>query len=95
MTNTISVLVAPNDADKSIFGSGTIEVPVERLKSNLAALVTKLMEMTSAVAVNTNGIRIKEFEVGIEVTAEGGVSLIGSAKAAGTASFKLTFTYDK
>jgi hypothetical protein len=50
-----------------------------------------LRTATTNLAAEGDGLSLKELEVGIELTAEGGVSLIGTAKAGGTASLKLTF----
>ncbi len=72
----------------------SVEIPVERLKASLSDLVAKLRAATIELAAKADGLSLKELEVGIEVTAEGGVSLIGSAKAGGTASLKLTVVRD-
>jgi hypothetical protein len=97
MADTISVLVTESDPGKGIFGSGParpVEIPVERLKVSLSGLVAKLRAATSDLAAKADGLSLKELEVGIELTAEGGVSLIGTAKVGGTASLKLTFVHD-
>jgi hypothetical protein len=93
----ISVIVTKSDPAKGIFDTGplmSVEIPVERLKASLSDLVAKLRAATMELAAKADGLSLKELEVGIEVTAEGGVSLIGSAKAGGTASLKLTFVRD-
>jgi hypothetical protein len=97
MANTISVLVTSTDPVKGLFGSGPVvpvDIPVERLKASLADLVAKLRAVTANLAAKADGLSLKELEVGIELTAEGGVSLTGTAKASGTASLKLTFVHD-
>ncbi len=97
MADTISVLVTSTDPGKGIFGNGPVlpvEIPVERLKASLSDLVAKLRAATTSLAAKADGLSLKELEVGIELTAEGGVSLIGTAKAGGTASLKLTFVRD-
>jgi hypothetical protein len=71
-----------------------VEISVERLKAGLSDLVAKLRTATAGLAAQADGLSLKELEVGIELTAEGGVSLIGTAKAGATASLKLTFTHD-
>jgi hypothetical protein len=53
-----------------------------------------LKAATSDLIAEDDGILLKELEVGVELTAEGGVSLIGSAKVGATASLKLTFGHD-
>jgi Trypsin-co-occurring domain 1 len=97
MADTISVLVTPNDPGKGIFGTGPaipVEIPIERLKASLSDLIAKLRAATSDIAAEADGLSLKELEVGIELTAEGGVNLIGTAKVGGTASLKLTFVHD-
>jgi hypothetical protein len=96
MADTISVIVTESD-QKGIFGGGPsrqVEIPVERLKANLSGLVAKLGAATFDLSAKTEGLSLKELEVGIELTAEGGVNLIGTATVGGTASLKLTFVRD-
>jgi hypothetical protein len=96
MADTISVLVT-SDPSKGIFGSGpvrAVEIPVERLKASLSGLVTNLRAATSDLVAKADGLSLKELEVGIEVTAEGGINLIGTATVGATASLKLTFVHD-
>jgi hypothetical protein len=96
MTDTLSVIVTQSDT-KGVFGGGSprpVEIPVERLKASLSDLVSKLRAATSDLAAKADGLSLRELEVGIELTAEGGVSLIGTAKVGGTASLKLTFVRD-
>ena len=53
MPETISVVVAPTDPGKGIFGSGpliSVDIPVERLKANLTDLVTKLRTATTGAS---------------------------------------------
>ena len=94
MSDTLTVIVAKSDMNKGIFDSGSlvsVEIPVERLKLGLSNLVAKLRMATADLAATADGLSLKELEVGVELTAEGGVSLIGTAKAGATASLKLTF----
>jgi hypothetical protein len=96
MDDTISVIVTQNDT-KSIFGSGAArqaEIPIDRLRASLSDLVSKLKVATSDLIAKSEGFSLKELEVGVELTAEGGVSLIGTAKVGGSASLKLTFVHD-
>jgi hypothetical protein len=78
MADTISVLVTSADPGKGIFGNGPVvpvEISVERLKASLSDLVAKLRSATANLAAKADGLSLKELEVGIELTAEGGVSL--------------------
>ena len=97
MANTISIIVA-SPPTKGIFGEalmGTVEIPVDKLRASLSDLGVKLKHATAGLLSETEGFLLKELEVGIEVSAEGGVSLIGTAKAGATASLKLKFARDK
>lgn len=97
MSDTISVLVVHADLTKGIFGDGVlmpVNISVEKLRTGLSDLVAKLKAATADIAANVEGLALKELEVGIEITAEGGVSLIGTAKAGATASLKMTFARD-
>lgn len=97
MADTISVIVSKTEPGKGIFGSGLavpVEIPIERLKASLSDLVAKLRAATTTLVDHADGLSLKELEVGLELTAEGGVSLIGTAKVGGSASLKLTFVHD-
>lgn len=94
MSDTITVLVSRPDQGKGIFSDGPVEpaiISTDKLKASLSGLVAKLSAITADLAVRSSGLTLKEMEVGVEVTAEGGVNLIGTAKAGATASLKLTF----
>jgi len=94
MVETISVLVSKADPSKGIFGDGALtiaNIPLDKLKANLSDLIAKVGAVTADLATTPSGLTLKDLEVGIEITAEGGVNLIGSAKAGATASLKLTF----
>jgi hypothetical protein len=94
MNETISILVSDADPTKGIFRDGRVlplEIPVERLKASLSDLVAKLTSATSELVAKADGFSLKELEVSIEITSEGGINLIGSVKAGGNASLKLTF----
>jgi hypothetical protein len=65
-------------------------VPIERLQANLAELSEGLARATSTCRA-TGSLVLKEVEVQLEVSAEGGVSLIGTATIGGTSSLTLRF----
>ncbi len=96
MGETISVIVSDVSEGKGPFGSVApvqVDIPVEKLRKGLNDLIEKLRGATEGILGNTGGLTFKELEIGVEVSAEGGFSLIGTAKATGTASLKLTFTH--
>jgi translation elongation factor EF-1beta len=66
------------------------DVDMASLKVNLAKLMRDLNELFEAQAADT-GFGLKQIEVGVEITAEGGVNLIGTMTAGATASISLTF----
>jgi len=97
-TGTIPVVVTlstPPSDDKSILrrvgtaAQAAVNVDSEKLKANLSALIEKLGTVISVAEAGTVGLVLDEMEVGIEITAEGGVVLIGTVGA--TASMTLTF----
>jgi hypothetical protein len=97
-SSTIPVVVAlpatPSDS-KSILGRAgaivhaAVDVDAEKLKENLSGLVKKIATVIAVTEATSGGLVLKEVEVGIEITAEGGVALIGTLGA--TASMTLTF----
>ena len=93
MAETIPVLVT-KAGTKGIFGEGpvvSVNVPIEKLRANLANLVANLGALVTSPVDKAGGLALKELEVGVEITAEGGVSLIGTVKASATGTLKLTF----
>ena len=92
----IRVDISTNEAvSKGLFDkdSQSAKVPVDLaiLKSNLELLrkdIADLLETEEEEA----GFRLHQIEVGVEVSAEGGINLIGTLTAAGNAGIKLTFT---
>jgi Trypsin-co-occurring domain 1 len=69
----------------------TVDINADLLKENLSALVDKLGKVVAAAEWNAGGLALTEVEVGVEITAEGGVALIGTASVGATASITLTF----
>jgi Trypsin-co-occurring domain 1 len=90
---TIPVIVEAQP-DKDIFGEGALarlDLPLQKVSANLAELTGKLSAMAAAAWKAGGDLSLSEIELGIEITAEGGVSLIGTAKAGASASISLTF----
>lgn len=102
MSGTIEVIVnatPPQPAGggtKSILGSNVASATVSKsvdtgaLKASLTRLTEGLGEMFGDLRA-VGGMELDEVEVGIEITAEGGVKLIGTATVGATASVTLKF----
>jgi len=97
MAKTIPVVVSArsNTESKALLGKGAdavvAQVDVERVRANLDALTKDLAVMFETLKA-PESFSLKEVEVGLEITAEGGVNLIGTltvgAKAAVTLKFE-------
>jgi hypothetical protein len=91
-TWTIPVVVdadtAP-DESKSLLSRGAAKVctavDAEKLKENMANRVKYLQQITATAAKVSSEFDLSEFEAGIEIRADGGVSLVGTVKAGATA----------
>lgn len=98
MEKTIRVLVAATpsgDETKSLLSSkdsGLIlkDIDIAKLKSNLKQFTEGISEILPEIP-SSGSIRLKQFTAGVELSAEGGVTLVGSLKAGAKASITLTF----
>ena len=95
---TIPILVTlPDDEDdvKGIFSStGEIvlrELDVTKLSENLNKICKGVVTLVNDVKAVGN-FKLKEISIEVEITAEGGVELIGTAKLGGKGAVKLTFS---
>jgi hypothetical protein len=100
MPGTVRVLVAPSSSGGSHESKGILassadavlaEVDVERLKVSFTKLSGDISQMFASDTGEKHGYRLKQITVGVEISAEGSVTLIGSLKAAGKAAITLTF----
>ena len=83
MSDTISVLVVHADLTKGQIWRWRINAGEHlgrEAADGLIGLGRQVKAATADIAANVEGSALKELEVGIEITAEGGVSLIGTAK---------------
>jgi hypothetical protein len=97
---TISVVVATAAKDQAsgrtkggIFAEEEAEiadVPVSKLRANVANECRKFVAIISEVK-DESGYKLSEAEVGFEISGEGGVSFIGTAKVGARASLKMKF----
>ncbi|NJM99695.1 MAG: hypothetical protein HC800_23410 [Phormidesmis sp. RL_2_1] len=94
---TIPFLVSlPDDGEvaKGLFSRdadvGLREVPLEALKQNMVKVCAQVGETLSQVK-QVGTLKLKEVSIQVEITAEGGVELIGTAKLGGKGAITLTF----
>ncbi|MFJ9546405.1 Pepco domain-containing protein [Streptomyces erythrochromogenes] len=102
---TISFLVSIDDTmpssgtgDMGIFSrstdeSGSVrEIPVAVLRANLQRAVDGLQQVIGEIAVPEGGMPLRQAQVSFEVTASGGITLVGtSAQVAAKGAITLTF----
>ena len=95
---TIPFLVNLLDDDedvKGIFSTDTDivlrDLPTELLKKNLSTVCQGIAAMLSDVQ-KIGQFRLKEITVQVEVNAEGGIELVGTAKLGGQGAITLTFS---
>lgn len=98
---TVPVLVAvdgESDGEtKALFSSGrravVKQIPVARLQEELAILRRDLAALVAAAPAEDEGdLRLSALEVQVEISASGGVHLIGTAEVGATAALTLTFS---
>ena len=78
-------------------GEATIalrEIPAAVLKASLKRTISMLNSVLSEVADESPGMRLQEVQIGIEVSASGGIALIGTAQAGTTGAITLVFHRD-
>nr|WP_042193410.1 hypothetical protein [Kibdelosporangium sp. MJ126-NF4]CEL20760.1 hypothetical protein [Kibdelosporangium sp. MJ126-NF4] len=66
-------------------------IPVDVLKENLTRTVGTLREMFDEIADGTGKLPLKTAQITFEVTATGGITLVGTAQVAGKGAITLTF----
>ncbi len=67
------------------------QIPVDVLRENLRQTAESLRAVFEDMAKSTDGLRLKEAQIGVEITGEGGIQLIGTAKVGATAAITLVF----
>ena len=95
---TIPFLVNLPDEDegvKGLFSPDTDiavrELPTDRLRENLSKVCQGVASIVSDVK-KVGSYQLKEISIQVEVTAEGGIELIGTAKLGGKGAITLTFS---
>ena len=71
-------------------GIGVADIPVERLRASLKEATGALAEVFEDIW-QVGNFQLNEVTIGLEVSAEGGVQFIGSAKVGGKGSISLKF----
>jgi hypothetical protein len=97
MSRTIRVLAVPDPsrvATKGLLDSVPTavltDVDFDALKAGFEKLSRDIVDLFPALP-DVKGYGLKQIEVGVEISTEGGVSLIGTLKVGGTAAITLTF----
>ena len=80
-TGTLGILDGPRQL---------VEVDADKLKQSLGELATTIHGVLEDIK-QVGDIPLKEVQLAVEVSAEGGVALIGSAKAGAKGTLTLTF----
>ena len=95
---TIPFLVSlPEEEEqvKGIFAAdtevGVLDLSVDRLRENLNTVCQGFSAIFNDVK-KVGDFRLKEVTIQVEVTAEGGIELIGTAKLGGKGAITLTFS---
>lgn len=73
---------------------GLADIPIDTLRANLKAATSSLAEAFSDIR-QVGNFQLSEVEIAVEVSAEGGVQFIGTAKVGGSGSISLKFTQPK
>jgi len=97
MSQSIRILAAPADGAlttkglaKSAAESVIADVDLDTLKANIEQLRAQVTQIFAAEEAQS-GFRLKQVTAGIEISAQGGVCLIGSLTAGAKAAVTLTF----
>jgi hypothetical protein len=97
---TLPFLVALDDeeqtgGEKGIFGRKgepkVRNIPIGVLRENLAKTVGMLRSMFDDIAAAEGKLPLKTAQITFEVTATGGITLVGTAQVAGKGAITLTF----
>jgi hypothetical protein len=70
------------------------DIPLETLRAGLRPVVATLRSLFDEFADQSPGIQLREAQVGIEVSATGGIQLIGTAQIGAKGAITLLFRQD-
>jgi hypothetical protein len=93
-TETAAPAPGVRGGGKELFGRGRaadlIPLNTEELAASLRELTGELGKLFGDIR-RVGGFELQQVQVGLEISAEGGFNLIGSAKAGGKGAITLTF----
>jgi hypothetical protein len=94
---TIPFLVSLPEEDEEVKGIFSMDtdiivrdLPTDRLRENLSRVCQGVASMLDDVK-QISSFKLKEVTIQVEVTAEGGIELVGTAKLGGKGAITLTF----
>ncbi len=94
---TIPILVSLQDEDQEVKGLFSPdadvvlrEIPIERLKENMLTVCNQVAATVGHIQ-QVGQFKLKEVSIQVEISAEGGVELIGTAKLGGKGAITLKF----
>lgn len=95
-TLPLIVSVSEQDSTMGLFSSADGDallrhIPLDVLRENLRRTADSLRDMLGDLTASTDGFRLKEAQIGVEVSAEGGIQIIGTAKVGTKANIVLVF----
>ena len=67
------------------------DIPADALRKSLTGLTSQLETLFQDIK-SVGGFRLTQVQVSLEINAQGGVALIGTAKAGASGAISLTFT---
>ena len=91
---TVPMVVEVLDVKGGRGAIGVTDVPVDALRANLKAATSTLAEAFRDIR-KVGDFELSEVTIEVEVTAEGGVQFIGTAKVSGSGSISMKFTQPK
>lgn len=104
MRGTLPFLVVAEEADVQdamggIFRRGDAdvvvrEIPLSILRNNLRTTIAAVRSLFEEVADQAGPVRLREVQIGLEVSASGGVQLIGTAQVGAKRAITLVFQQD-
>ncbi|MFA1550320.1 Pepco domain-containing protein [Actinomadura chokoriensis] len=95
-TLPLLVSVSEQDSTMGLFSAADGEallrhIPLDVLRENLRRTSDSLRALLGDLADSTERFRLKEAQIGVEVSAEGGIQIIGTAKVGTKANIILVF----
>jgi hypothetical protein len=67
------------------------EIPAQVLRESLSRTITMLSSVLGEIADESLGMPLAEVQIGVEVSASGGIQLVGTAQAGTTGAITLVF----